>query len=163
MPILCVESFGDYDAFLAAQAWPSCYYCRSSVVMISLVGVIALDFGQSIAHRGWNVHRQKYGRSISLCEGCLDYQCRLPVEGRRRLLSRCVLFPFFLEKSKCQAHIISGSISGWSEAPLEAQTWAQTRTSSRGANPTFSTSTVFTMASRELEYDAHTVRDGTAD
>jgi hypothetical protein len=90
------------------------------------VGVIALDVDQSIAHCGWNVHRQKHGLSISLCEGCPDCQCCL--EGCRRLLRRCVLFPFFLAKSNSQAHLISVSISGWSEAPLEAQTWAHTRT-----------------------------------
>ncbi|KAI0268567.1 hypothetical protein BGY98DRAFT_328265 [Russula aff. rugulosa BPL654] len=27
--------------------------------------------------RSWNVYQQKYGRSISLFEGCLNYQCRL--------------------------------------------------------------------------------------
>ena len=38
-------------------------------------------------------------------------------------------------------------------------------TYSDSSNPlfTFVTSTVFTIASRELEYDSQTVRDGTAD
>ena len=68
--------------------------------------------------------REKQVRSISLCEGCLDCQCRLGAWSSLR--SRCARFPFFLAKRKCQAHMISGLISGWSEAPSEAPTRAQT-------------------------------------
>jgi hypothetical protein len=46
---------------------------------------------------------------------------------------------------------------------LEAQTRAPTPSKGDNLFLTFSTSTVIATASRELEYGAHTVRDGTAD
>jgi hypothetical protein len=44
--------------------------------------------------------REKHGRSISLCEGHLDCQCRLGAWSS--LLSRCVFFPFFLAVSSAR-------------------------------------------------------------
>src|SRR5580658_8643669 len=44
--------------------------------------------------------REKHGRSISLCEGRLDCQCRLGAWSS--LLSRCVFFPFFLAMSSAR-------------------------------------------------------------
>ena len=44
--------------------------------------------------------REIHGRSISLCEGHLDCQCRLGAWSS--LLSRCVFFPFFLAVSSAR-------------------------------------------------------------
>jgi hypothetical protein len=88
--------------------------------------------------------REKYGRSISLCERRLD----LPVPpGRLELPAQSVRLLSLLPcNEQCQAHMVSGSISGCLKAPSEAQRRAQTH--SRTANPflTFTTASVFTTA-----------------